>query len=350
MKKISTLLSIALSSIVLLSACSSSDQPAQTSAAPEAGKVYSIKIAHNSPQSNDRLEDSLQAFKKEVEEKSNGAIQISTHPAGQLGGERENMEGVQMGSIEMAVLSTGPIPGIYPNMMVTDLPFLFKNEQIADAVLDGPVGQEILDGMSSVGVKGLAWGENGFRHFANKVRPIEKPEDIQGLKIRTMENPAHMAMVQSMGGSPTPMAFGEVYTSVQQGVIDGLENPISLMESMRFYEVSKYFTLDGHLYGPYVMMMNADFFNSLPQDLQTIIQEAAKDWSKLERDLNRKQEAKGLENMKAQGMEVVELSSEQKDAFQKATQPVYDKYRNELEAGLVDKIVEAVKQAEKEHQ
>ena len=186
---------------------------------------FKIKIAHSSPATEDRLEKSLQIFKKNVESRTDGDISITTYPASQLGGEREQLEAVQFGSIEMAVLA-GPIPNIYPDAMVFDLPYLFKNRDVAYKVMDGEFGQKILDGLlDQTGIRGLAWGENGFRHFTNNVRRVEKPEDLEGLKIRTMENPAHIAMVNSFGATATPMAFSELYSSLQQGVVDGQENP-----------------------------------------------------------------------------------------------------------------------------
>lgn len=251
---------------------------------------FNIKISHSSPAKNDRLESSLAIFKKNVEERTDGNISISTYPASQLGGEREQLEGVQFGSIEMAVLA-GPIPNIYPDAMVFDLPYLFSNRDVAYKVLDGEFGEKILNGMlNKTGIRALAWGENGFRHFVNNIRPIKTPKDLEGLKIRTMENQAHIAMVNSFGATATPMAFGELYSSLQQGVIDGMENPISLIESMRFYEVQKYLTLDGHVYNPFTFIVNNNFFERLPAKYQKIIQEEAKNWSHVERKLNIEQE------------------------------------------------------------
>ncbi|WP_134701136.1 DctP family TRAP transporter solute-binding subunit [Ammoniphilus sp. YIM 78166] len=346
MKKFALPLATILSSALILGACSSDTPQASSSESDGTNKVYEIKLSHSSPATEDRLENSLQEFKKKVEERTNGAIKITTFPASQLGGEREQLEGVQMGSIHMAALA-GPLPSVYPEIMVIEMPYLFKNEEIAYEVLDGPVGQEILDGMlEKTGIRALAWGENGFRNFTNNKHPIKKPEDVKGLKIRTMENPAHMAMVVSLGGSPTPMAFGEVYSSLQQGVIDGQENPVSLIESMRFYEVNKYATLDGHVYNPYAFIINESLYQSFPDEYKQIIQEEAKNWSDLQRKMNQEQVAKGIENLKGHGMQVETLTDEEKEAFRTATQPVYDRFRNELGVELMDKVLKAVEEAE----
>ncbi|ALS23707.1 MULTISPECIES: DctP family TRAP transporter solute-binding subunit [Paenibacillus] len=344
MKKSILSMVFVLAASAALSACSSAGSSGDTGAG--SGKTYEIKVAHAAPATNDRLEISLQEFKKEVEAKSNGAIKINTFPASQLGGEREQVEGVQLGSLHMAAVSTGPLPGIFKDSMVFDLPFLFNNEEQAYAVLDGPVGQELLQNMAAqTGIRGLAWGENGFRHFTNNIRPVQKPEDLKGLKIRTQENPLHMDMVKALAASPTPMAFGEVYSALQQGVIDGQENPISLIESMRFNEVNKYATLNGHVYSPYVLIINDAFYQMLPQDLQKVLADAAKNWSTVQRDLNKKQVDAGVENLKQKGMNIIELTDAEKDAFRNATKSVYDKYRNELSSGLIDKVLQAAEEA-----
>lgn len=307
---------------------------------------FNIKISHSSPATNDRLEKSLATFKENVERRTDGAISISTYPASQLGGEREQLEGVQFGSIEMAVLA-GPIPNIYPEAMVFDLPYLFKNRDVAYKVMDGEFGDKILNGMlEKTGIRGLAWGENGFRHFVNDVRPIKTPEDLKGLKIRTMENQAHIAMVNELEASATPMAFSELYSSLQQGVIDGMENPISLIESMRFYEVQKHLTLDGHVYGPFTFIVNNRFFERLPEDYQQVIIEESKNWSDVQRQLNIQQEDKGIEVLKEKGMQVEYLSDEVKGDFREATKSVYDTFRDQLGEKLIDELMDAVAAAE----
>jgi len=281
-----------------------------------------------------------------VEARTDGAVSISTFPASQLGGEREQLEGVQFGSIEMAVLA-GPVSSIYPEVLVFELPYLFENREVAYQVLDGDFGQKILDGMlPKTGIRGLAWGENGFRHFTNSVRPISSHSDLNGMKIRTMENPAHIQMVESFNATATPMAFGEVYSSLQQGVIDGQENPISLIESMRFYEVQEHLTLDGHVYNPFMFMVNNRFFERLPDEYQTVIQEEARNWANVQRELNAEQENKGLQKLKEEGMQVVELSDEDMQLFREQTKPVYNTYRKQLGDEIIDELMQAVAMAE----
>lgn len=346
-KKLFVLFIIAIFTVSLLSGCGGGSD---NKAAGDGGKneVIEIKLSHSSPAVDDRLEAACQEFKKVVEEKTNGKVKVTTYPANQLGGEREQLEGVQMGTIQMAALSSGPLPGIFPEIMVFDMPYLFSSEKVAYEVLDGPVGQEILDMLrEKTGVRGLVWGENGFRHFTNSIRPIEKPSDVKGLKIRTMENPAHMAIVRALGGDPTPMSFGEVYTALSQKTIDGQENPISLIVSMRFYEAQDYLTLDGHVYNPYILLINDEFYNSLDDEIKKAIDEAALVWRKTERELNQKQCEEGLKKLKDEGMQITELSLEQKQAFRDATKSVYEDFgKKEIGEELLNKVLDAVKKAE----
>ncbi|KGK82248.1 C4-dicarboxylate ABC transporter substrate-binding protein [Desulfosporosinus sp. HMP52] len=345
-RKPAKLLAAALCIGLLATGCSSGGSKQASSS--DGKEVIEIKLAHASPAVNDRLEIAAQAFKKYVEEKSSGKLKVTTYPDSQLGAEREELEGIQLGSIQMGALSSGPLPGVFPKIMVFDLPYLFSTQKAAYEVLDGPVGKEILDLMKAeTGVRGLAWGENGFRHFTNSVRPIKQPSDMQGLKIRTMENPAHMAIVKSLGGSPTPMPFNEVYTGLQQKTIDGQENPLSLIVSMRFYEAQKYLTLDGHVYNPYILMINDDFYNGLSDDLKKIVDEGSLIWQKVEREENNKQVNAGLEKLKAEGLEITELSLEQHKAFRDASKSVYETIgKKEVGEELLNKVVKAVEEAE----
>ncbi|MFZ5946170.1 MAG: DctP family TRAP transporter solute-binding subunit [Bacillota bacterium] len=348
MKKFACLFLIAILSLVLVTGCGGGKQESSEPKTPSEDKVYEIKLAHSSPATNDRLEFACQEFKKYVEEKSNGKIKVTTYPASQLGAEREELEGVQLGTIEMAALSTGPLPGIFPQIMVFDMPYLFSSTKVAYEVLDGPIGTEILDLMrEKTGIRGLVWGENGFRNFTNSVRTIKKPEDMKGLKIRTMENPAHMAMVTALGASPTPMAFNEVYTALQQKTVDGQENPVSLIVSMRFHEVNKFATLDGHVYNPYILLMNDKFYSDMPADLQKVVDEGAAIWREAERKANTEQIEKGIQTMKDSGVEVTELTLEEVQAFRDATKSVYEEFgKKEVGEELINKVLEAVKAAE----
>lgn len=276
-------------------------------------------------------------FAKLVDLKTKGQIKVEIYPGGQLGkGERECVEGLQIGTIDLVVTSTGPVGGFVPQMLVVDLPFLFRDNGHVDKVLDGPIGEGLLKDLSKAGIYGIAFWENGFRNLTNNKRPVNKPEDTKGLKLRTMENEVHMDAFRTLGADPTPMTWGEVYTSLQQGVIDGQENPINIIRTHKIYEVNKHLSLTGHVYSPALLLMNEKKFKGLSPDLQKALIEAGKEAAKFERGFIRENEAKMLEELKGFGMQV---ANPDKKLFQKATEPTYRKYESRFGKDLIDKIV-----------
>jgi tripartite ATP-independent transporter DctP family solute receptor len=263
-------------------------------------------------------------FARLVKERTNGEVIIKVYPGGQLGtGERELLEGLQLGTIDLAATSTGPVSNFSEDMGVIDLPFLFTSNEHVDKVLDGPIGRRLLDGLEKAKIKGLSFFENGFRNFTNSKRPLLKPEDFKGLKFRTMENPVHLASVRQLGALAVPMSWGETYTSLQTGVIDGQENPIAVLIAFKLSEVQKYLSLTGHFYSPAPLTMSLKKFNALKPEFQKIFQDAALESAVYARKVIRDNEAKELEELKAQGMEVSEVD---KSIFIKAMSPVYDKF------------------------
>ncbi|HUT70658.1 MAG TPA: TRAP transporter substrate-binding protein [Desulfatiglandales bacterium] len=263
-------------------------------------------------------------FARRIKEATGGAVDIRIFPGGQLGtGEREVLEGMQIGSIDLAVTATGPISGFSPSMMVLDLPFLFRDYSHVDAVLDGPIGRRLLDDLEKSGLKGLAFFENGFRNFTNSARPLVKPDDLKGLKLRTMENPVHLDSVRQLGAQAVPMSWGEVYTSLQTKVIDGQENPIAIIHACKMNEVQKYLSLTGHFYSPAPLTMSLKRFQSLKPEWQRLFIDTAVEIAAFERRIIRNNEKRELEDLKAWGMDVRTV---EKSAFLKATQPVYEKY------------------------
>lgn len=328
---------------IVLAACGTSSGEGNS----DADETYTVRVAHSSAATDDRLENSLQEFKKAVEERGDGKIIVETYPNSQLGGEREQLEGVQMGSIEMAVLSTAPFSGFFDKMTLLDLPYIFENTDISDEVLDGEFGDKLFELMlEETGIRGLSWGENGVRHMASNDDPIKSHEDIKGLKIRTQENPAHMDMIRAFGGSPTPLAFPELYSSLQQGVIDGYENPFSLITGMRFYEVTDYLTLTSHVNGVYAFITNDEYFSGLPEDVRTILTEEAENWSDVQRQMNREQEATGVDYIQEQGVEIIELTDDQLEEFKKLAEPVVEEYVPQIGEELYEELQEAISEVE----
>ena len=306
-----------------------------------------IKLGHVCPATGDRLEESAQIFKKYVEEKSNGEIKVTTFPASQLGGEREMLEAIQMGTLESGTITNAPFSNFLSEILVFDIPFTFDSAEQAHRVLDGPFGDKIRELLlKKTGIRCLVYGENGLRHFTFSKKPVRTPADMAGLKIRVMENPAHMEMIRKLGGIPTAMAFAELYTALAQGVVDGQENPVSLIESMRFYEVQKYMTLDGHLYAPYLFVFNNDFYEGLSDEHKKILQEGAELWRKEERARNAAQSERGVEFMRSKGMEPLALTDAEHEQFKKAAFGVQAAIRKQIGDGIVDEFLKAVRDAQ----
>jgi tripartite ATP-independent transporter DctP family solute receptor len=271
-----------------------------------------------------------------VAQRTKNKVKIDVYPSTQLGNERDMVEGLQLGTIDLVVTSTGPLGGFVPRIFVVDLPFLFRDREHAYKVLDGSIGRELLDAFSAKGIRGLAFWENGFRQMTNSVRPIEKPEDLKGIKIRTMENKVHLSAFRAFGASPTPMAWSEVYTALQQKTIDAQENPIAIIYFQKIYEVQKYLALTGHFYSPAPLLMSLKAFNNLPKNIQKIMLDTAMDCATYERNLLRDNEAKQLAEIKAKGM-LVTLPN--KKPFQAAAAPVYKEFESQFGKEIIDRII-----------
>lgn len=305
---------------------SSSDAAAPTAdTATEAASTeaaYNIIAGHTLPDAHP-YNLGLVKMGELMKEKSNGQLNLDVFGNAQLGSERDLVEGLQLGSVQVTCISTAPLSGFTDMFLVFDLPFLFETTEQARAVLDSEVGGEILNSVKDQGLIGLTWFENGFRNITNNKKPIEKPEDLKGMKIRTMENQMHMAAFLAMGADPTPMAMGEVFTALQQGTIDGQENPVPIIDTNKFYEVQKYTSLTGHLFSPAPVFMGMDYFSSLPADLQAIVLESAEEAKPYEREQIDAQNVSGLENLTANGMEI---NDPDKALFKEATKSIYDEY------------------------
>ena len=261
----------------------------------------SIAVAQNSHQGV-----AIDTFAKEVEQRTGGRYKIQTFYNGSLGGERESIEAVQLGTQELAFSSTGPVPNFVPETKILDVPFLFRDKAHARAVLDGPIGQELLTKFDAKGMKGLAWAENGFRNMTNSKRDIKEPADVKGLKMRTMENPVHITAYKALGIITTPMAFPEVFTALQQGTVDGQENPLPVITSAKFDQVQKYLSLTGHVYSPCILVMNKAAYDKLSAADKQAFVDAAKLATKANRARVDEDDAKGVAELRAKGMQVVE--------------------------------------------
>jgi tripartite ATP-independent transporter DctP family solute receptor len=275
-------------------------------------------------------------FAELVAQRTKNKVKIDVYPSTQLGNERDMVEGLQLGTIDLVVTSTGPLGGFVPKMFVVDLPFLFRDREHAYKVLDGPIGKDLFEAFAPKGIKGLAFWENGFRQITNNVRPIEKPEDLKGIKIRTMENKVHLASFRAFGASPTPMAWSEVYTALQQKTIDAQENPVAIIYHQKIAEVQKYLTLTGHFYSPTPLLMSLKVYQTLPKDIQKIMDDTAIECATYERNLLRDSEAKQIAELKAKGMQV---TTPNKKPFQDAATSVYKEFETQFGKETIDKII-----------
>lgn len=271
------------------------------SAAAQTTMRISISIAQNSHQGI-----AIDTFAREVEKRTAGRYKVQPFYSGSLGGERESIEAVQLGTQELSFSSSGPVPNFVPETKILDIPFLFRDKAHARTVLDGPIGQDLLAKFDSKGFKALAWGENGIRHMTNSKRAVNAPEDLKGLKMRTMENPVHVAAYKGLGIVTTPMAFPEVFTALQQGTVDGQENPLSVIMAAKFDQVQKHLTLTGHVYSPGIFLMNKASFDKLSAADKQAFVDAAKEGTKANRARVDEDDAKGVAELRSKGMTVIE--------------------------------------------
>lgn len=284
---------------------------------------------------------SAKTFEEVVLEQTGEDFSFTHFPSSGLGGERDVIEGLQLGTVEVTIVSSGTLANFVPETGVFDIPFLFRDLGHARSVLDGPIGQDILERFDAVGLHALAWGEQGFRHITNNRNAINTPADVQGLKLRTMENPVHLAAFNAMGAAPTPMAWPEVISSMQQGVIDGQENPLSVIVSVKLDEVQKYLTLSGHVYSPAMLLVSKPFWEGLNDEQKAAFEAAAAEAVGAMRGYVDGIEASGVETLKERGMEVNALSADEKAAFQASIQSAYEGYYKTYGEDLVKSIVAA---------
>jgi C4-dicarboxylate-binding protein DctP len=338
-KSLSLLLVVILCAGLILSGC---QKPAETSTQGNSNndteavtEPITIKVAHAVAESHASHIALQEVFKKEIEEKSGGRLVVEIYPNAQLGSDRQAFESVSMGSLEMTMCTMAIASGFEEKVTVLDLPFLFKTKEAVYNALDGELGAKLNELLVKHNVLNLGYAEGGFRHITNSKRPITKPEDLNGIKLRTQENPIHVAAFKAFGANPTPMAFGELFTALQQKTVDGQENPINLIYASKFHEVQKYLTLTGHVYGTACFFVNNDFFNKLPEDLQKIVQEAADKAKDYQRQLCTQQDDEYLVELE-KVMEVYELTPEEKQAFVDKAAAVYEEFEKKHGSELIE--------------
>lgn len=328
--------------------CGRAAAPAQTQAgagqtpgaAGEGNSGFTAEYKLYSPTPADHVYTlGAQRFADLIKERTGGRIVITVYPANQLAkGEREALQGLQQETIDLYAGSTGPVGNFTASFQMLDVPFLFRDYAHVDQVLDGPIGRSLLDDLEQAQIKGLAFWENGFRNLTNSKRPVRLPEDVKGLKIRTMENKVHIEAWQALGAIPTPMAWGEVYGALQQKVIDGQENPVAVIYSVKMDEVQDYLSMTRHVYSPAIIAMSLAKFQAMPAADQELFIRTAAEVAAYERQLGRENEGKWLDELRQRGMQVIDQVDAA--AWQAAMQPVFAKYSQQFDQRF-QQIVEA---------
>ena len=270
----------------------------------------------------------VESMGKKLEQASNGRLSIAMYPSMQLGGEKEAIEQAQVGAIAFARVSVGALGPVVDDLNVFNLPYVFRNTAHMQQVIDGPIGQELLDKVTSSGkgLVGLAWMDAGARNFYDTKKPIRNIADLKGQKIRVMGNPMFVEMANAMGANGVPMGYDQVFTSLQTGVIDGAENNPPSFVFDNHYQVAKYYTVDEHLIVPEMLIISKKTFDQLTPDEQASIKKFARDAQFEERTLWASYEQQAMDKAKSAGIQIIQISDADKKAFQDAVKPVWDKY------------------------
>jgi|SRR5690625_4276348 len=321
---------LVIMSLLVVVGCSSG----KTAAVGEEERVFDVSL----PLGEDSHHDiGLQKFNEELKHLTDDRLSIRFHYNNELGGEREIVEAMGVNTVDMGLSSTGPIGSFVKEVQIFDLPYIINDTNHAYAVLDNEIGDELAEKIEETGnVKVLAWWENGYRYQTNDVRPIVTPDDLKGIKHRTQESEVQVDTWKTLGADATPMAWPEVYTGLQQGVIDSQENPIPTILDVRFYEVQKYLSLTQHVYSPLPLMMSKELYDSLSDADQEALMEAAKLATPIQREASAEQTEESLNELEENGMEIIDVDL---DAFRDKVQPVHEKWAPKIDEDLYNDII-----------
>ncbi len=312
--------------LIFISGCSQQDA------------VTAIKLAHGLDISHP-VHKGMVYFAEQVAERSNGQMRIDIYPSGQLGSERQCLELLQIGSLGMTKVSAAVLENFAPRMKVLGLPYLFRDDEHAWAVLNGPIGKGLLLEAQNYWLRGVCFYDAGSRSFYTKDRPINSPDDLDGLKVRVMNSQTAMQMVKALGGAPTPISFGELYTALQQGVVDGAENNPPSFYTSRHYEVCKYYSIDEHSTVPDVMLIGTNTWERLTAQEQTWLQEAADASVEYQRKVWAASEQEALDAVKAAG---VQINYPDKSPFAARVEDIYERYKDDPEIYELIQQIQAV--------
>lgn len=277
-------------------------------------------------------------FAEKVKEKTGGRITIETFGNGVLGSEPQLQSSIQGGFLDVMVGPTSNLVGSVPGYLIFDLPFFYKDFAAVDAVMDGDVGKELFDRLDSeLGIVGLAYMDNGFRHITNAVRPINTIDDLNGLKIRVIPNPLFLATFETLGTNPVPLPYPELFNALESGAVEAQETPVGLIHASRFYEVQDHLALTGHVYTPFVLLASKKWFGALSAEGQALVLEAAQETAVYQRDLSRNDADRLTGLLEEEGMEVTRPSEEAMNALRERVAPVVDQFTDQIGADLIER-------------
>lgn len=297
---------------------------------------YTIKVGSIVSDTHADIVAMKEVFVPYIEKESGGRIKVELYPNALLGGDRELTESVQLGTVQVAIPASSALAGFDKRIQVLDLPYLFTSRETAFEALDGELGAKLNEYVLQKGFWNLGYQENGMRHVTNSKLPVKSPADLKGMKLRTMENPMHIAYFKELGANPTPMSWGELYTALQQGVVDGEENPYAMIADGKFNEVQKYVSETGHVFSVTMLIANKKFIESLSDDLRAIVIQAGKDYAIAQRKLIASLEEGFKTDLVKSGMQANELSAADKKPFVDATVKVYAQFEDQLGKEIMD--------------
>ena len=287
----------------------------------------------------------MEKFKEIVEKNSGGKIKVNVFPGGALGSDQANVSAIQGGTLEMASMNSGIFANQVKEFAIFDFPFLFGSSKEADAVVDGPFGKKLHTRLEDKGIVGLGYYELGFRHISNSKRPINKVEDLEGLKLRVIPNPINVDWVKALGANPTPLPFPELYSALEQKAVDGQENPVATINGAKLYEVQKNLALTGHQYNPQSVIISKKFWEKLSAAEKKIVGDAVAESAKFQREKARTLEASILDNLKKNGMQVTQLSAAEMDKLRDKMRPVTAKYGVTVGQDVVKEVQAEIEKA-----
>jgi tripartite ATP-independent transporter DctP family solute receptor len=307
--------------------------------APAQAAQYTIRVAFPGNEAHGSF-IALERFKQGIEERTDGRVRVDLFPNSQLGSDRHVIESMSIGTLEMVVTGATSLLVLDDRLMFIDLPFLFPTYEIAFRAYDEYLVTEVNRILEAHDIYVMFFGALGYRHITNNRGPIRTPDDLSGIKIRTTENPLHVETFRLFGANPTPVAFAELYTALQQGTVDAQENTISVMFTSRLFEAQRYLSLTGHSYSTAPFMINRSFLENLPADIRTIILEVAQETKPFQREIIEQQNAQFVEEIVQAGLQLNELSQEDRQAFVELSQPLFDAYIQRHGGELLDRIAQ----------